>query len=116
MRGYVVYSILPFFIRIQVFWTKMEYIPSDDDLIVDENDITSKRLYLSKGDTRESLIKRSVGFLLWKTHRQAEHFSKVLPHHQSQRYGIKIFKQFCNAVNPIELSQRVHLMLDKPTC
>ena len=49
---------------------------------------------------RESLIKRSVGFLLWKTHRQAEHFSKVLPHHQSQRYGIKIFKQFCNAVNP----------------
>lgn len=45
MRGYVVYSILPFFIRIQVFWTKMEY------LIVDENDTTSKRLYLSKGDT-----------------------------------------------------------------
>ena len=40
-----------FFIRIQVFWTKMEYIPSDDDLIVDENDTTSKRLYLSKGDT-----------------------------------------------------------------
>ena len=29
----------------------MEYIPSDDDLIVDENDTTSKRLYLSKGDT-----------------------------------------------------------------
>ena len=51
MRGYVVYSILPFFIRIQVFWTKMEYMPSDDDLIVDENDTTSKRLYLSKGDT-----------------------------------------------------------------
>ena len=51
MRGYVVYSTLPFFIRIQVFWTKMEYIPSDDDLIVDENDTTSKRLYLSKGDT-----------------------------------------------------------------
>ena len=50
MRGYVVYSILPFFIRIQVFWTKMEYIPSDDDLIFDENDTTSKRLYLSKGD------------------------------------------------------------------
>ena len=51
MRGYVVYSILPFFIRIQVFWTKMENILSDDDLIVDENDATSKRLYLSKGDT-----------------------------------------------------------------
>ena len=51
MRGYVVYSILPFFIRIQVFWTKMEYIPSDDDLIVDQNDTTFKRLYLSKGDT-----------------------------------------------------------------
>ena len=67
MPGYVVYSILPFFIRIQVFWPKMEYIPSDDDLIVDivdENDTTSKRLYLSKGDTLESLIKRSVGFLL----------------------------------------------------
>ena len=40
-----------FRIRIQVFWTKMEYIPSDDDLVVDENDTTSKRLYLSKGDT-----------------------------------------------------------------
>ena len=43
MCGYVVCSILPCFIRIQVFWTKMEYIPSDDDLIVDEND--TKRLY-----------------------------------------------------------------------
>ena len=107
MRGYVVYSILPFFIRIQVFWTKMEYIPrpSDDDLIVDENDITLSVCICQKVIHRESLIKRSVGFLLWKTYRQAEHFSKVLPHHQSQRYGIKIFKQFCNAVNPIELSQ-----------
>ena len=58
MRGYVVYSILPFFIRIQVFWTKMEYILSDDDLIVDENDTTSKRLYLSKGDTPEKPNKK----------------------------------------------------------
>ena len=27
-----------------VVWTKMEYIPSDDDLIVDENDTTSNHL------------------------------------------------------------------------
>ncbi len=70
------------FFRIHEFGIKMEPIINDDNVIVEDNDTTTKRLYVSVGDTPEKPEKKSVGFLIRNMHPQAVLFFTVLVHHQ----------------------------------